>query len=41
MADDDAVEQFIEKYNNMAKMFYRYAHTASNLNHKIAERKEK
>ena len=38
---DEASQQFIDKFNNMAKLLYRYAHTASKLNHKIAEHKEK
>lgn len=41
MASEAVAEQFIEKYNNMAKMFYRYSHTASKLNHRVAEQKEK
>lgn len=41
MASEAVAEQFIEKYNDMAKMFYRYSHTASKLNHRVAEQKEK
>ena len=41
MENEAVAEQFIEKYNDMAKMFYRYSHTASKLNHRVAERKEK
>ncbi|WP_028583860.1 NADH-quinone oxidoreductase subunit B family protein [Desulfogranum mediterraneum] len=41
MADDAAVDQFIDKYNDMAKMFYRYAHTAGSLNRKVAALKDK
>lgn len=41
MASEAVAEQFIEKYNNMAKLFYRYSHTASKLNHRVAEHKEK
>ena len=41
MATEEVAAQFIEKYNNMAKMFYRYSHTASKLNHRVAENKEK
>jgi len=40
MADEETAAQFIEKYNNMAKLVYRYSHTASKLNHRIAEQKE-
>ncbi len=40
MENEAVAEQFIEKYNDMAKMFYRYSHTASKLNHRVAERKE-
>nr|WP_321403267.1 F420-nonreducing hydrogenase [uncultured Desulfobacter sp.] len=41
MDGDDVAEQFIEKYNNMAKLFYRYSHTAGKLNHEVAGLKEK
>lgn len=41
MESEAVAEQFIEKYNDMAKMFYRYSHTASKLNHRVAQRKEK
>ena len=40
LASDEATDQFIDKYNDMAKLFYRYSHTASKLNHRIAEKKE-
>lgn len=40
MASEEVAAQFIEKYNDMAKMFYRYSHTASKLNHRVAEMKE-
>ncbi len=40
MASEAVAEQFIEKYNDMAKMSYRYSHTASKLNHRVAEQKE-
>ena len=41
MENEAVAEQFIEKYNDMAKMFYRYSHTASKFNHRVAQRKEK
>jgi F420-non-reducing hydrogenase small subunit len=41
MENEEVATQFIEKYNDMAKMFYRYSHTASKLNHRVAEHKEK
>lgn len=41
METDDVAEQFIEKYNDMAKLFYRYSHTAGKLNHTVAALKEK
>ncbi|MBM9613107.1 F420-nonreducing hydrogenase [Desulfobulbus rhabdoformis] len=41
MENEAVAEQFIDKYNDMAKMFYRYSHTASKFNHRVAQRKEK
>ncbi|WP_028580859.1 NADH-quinone oxidoreductase subunit B family protein [Desulfogranum japonicum] len=40
LADDATAQKFIDQYNDMAKMFYRYSHTANRLNHKIAGMKE-
>ncbi|MCL2457291.1 MAG: F420-nonreducing hydrogenase [Desulfobulbus sp.] len=40
LENEEVAAQFIEKYNNMAKLVYRYSHTASKFNHRIAERKE-
>lgn len=41
MENEAAAEQFIEKYNNMTKMFYRYSLSSSKLEHRLAEHKEK
>ncbi|MGI6656715.1 MAG: F420-nonreducing hydrogenase [Desulfobulbus sp.] len=41
MADEEVAAQFIEKFNDMAKLVYRYSHTSSKLNHCIAGQKEK
>ena len=40
MADDATTQKFMDKFNNMAKLFYRYSHTTSKLNHAIAGHKE-
>ncbi|MDR3089639.1 MAG: F420-nonreducing hydrogenase [Desulfobulbaceae bacterium] len=41
LADEATTAKFMEKFNNMAKLFYRYSHTASKFNHRVSELKEK